>query len=197
VVRIIEMRNYMKVRKRVEWTRLDNASKYFPATANDKDTKVFRFACELYEAVGPEILQQAVDAAIDSFPIYRSVLKRGVFWYYLERSDIHPVVEIESNPVCAPLYRKDSRNLLFRVFYYNNRINLEIFHALSDGTGALWFMQTLVYHYLTIKYKDILADKVLELNYNAPISEKSADSFGRYFSGESLITQNTDDDISL
>jgi NRPS condensation-like uncharacterized protein len=168
----------------VEWIRLDNASKIFPATCNDRDTKVFRLACELVEAVEPEILQKALDATIERFPLYKSVLRRGIFWYYLETSDIHPVVEKEDYPVCAPIYRKDKRNLLFRTFYYNNRINLEVFHALSDGTGALWFMKTLVFHYLLIKYKDEFTGELPKLNYNASISEKMDDSFIRYYPGK-------------
>lgn len=180
----------MKQRKRVEWTRLDNASKIFPATCSYKDTKVFRISCELYENVDHEILQQALDITLEGFPLYKSVLRRGVFWYYLEKTDIHPVVEIESNPVCAPIYIRDRKNLLFRVFYYNCRINIEVFHALSDGTGALWFMQTLVHHYLIVKYRKALGDKVPKLNYNASLSEKMGDSFGRYYVGESNIKSN-------
>lgn len=176
---------FMKPRKRVEWTRLDNASKIFPATCSYRDTKVFRLVCELNEPVDPEFLQQALNVTLEGFPLYRSVLRRGIFWYYLERSDIYPKVEIESCPVCAPIYLKDRKNLLFRVFYYNNRINMELFHALSDGTGALWFMQALVHHYLIYRYKEVLGDKIPKLNYNASLSEKMGDSFGRYYAGES------------
>ncbi len=171
-------------RKRVEWTRLDNASKHFPAVCNDRDTKVFRLVCELCEAVEPGALQQALDITIEHFPLYKSVLRRGVFWYYLETGDIHPGVEFEDNPVCAPIYKRDNRNLLFRVFYFGRRINLEIFHALSDGTGAVWFMQTLIYHYLLLKYKEKFAGNSPQLKYSASISKKMDDSFGRYFNGK-------------
>lgn len=169
--------------KKIEWSKLDNASKIFPATCNDRDTKVFRIACELYEDVEPEILQRALDSTIERFPLYKSVLKRGVFWYYFETSDIPPVVTSENNPVCAPIYRKYEKNLLFRAFYYKKRISIEVFHALSDGTGALWFMKTLVYHYLLIKHKDSFDGKVPELNYNASISEKMDDSFIKHYPG--------------
>jgi len=145
----------MKPDNKVKWTRMDNASKIFPATTNNRDTKVFRFACELYDEVDPEILQKALDITLDGFPLFKSVLRRGFFWYYFESSDLLPTVEIESEPVCAALYIKEKRNLLFRLFYFNNRINLEVFHALTDGAGVIWFMETLVYHYMTIKYKDI------------------------------------------
>jgi len=173
----------MKQKKRVEWTKLDNASKIFPATANFQDTKVFRLSCELYEDVDPEILQKALDATLEKFPLYRSVLRRGVFWYYFENSDMKPQVKMESNPVCAPIYFKELRNLLFRVFYFNKRISIEVFHALSDGTGALWFLQTLVASYLLMKYEEKFNGKAPELAYNASISEKTEDSFEKYYTG--------------
>ena len=40
-------------KKTIKWKKLDNASKIFPATSNNKDTKVFRLACELYDEVDP------------------------------------------------------------------------------------------------------------------------------------------------
>ncbi len=179
----------MSYTEKVEWSRLDNASKIFPATCSYRDPKVFRIACELFETVDREVLQKALDAAIERFPLYKSALRRGVFWFYFETSDIHSTVEKENNPVCAPIYRKYERSLLFRVFYYKKRINFEVFHALSDGTGALWFMKTLVYHYLVIRHKNELEGKVQELNYNASISEKMDDSFIRHYLGWDLKQQ--------
>lgn len=176
----------MRHRNKVEWTRLDNAAKIFPPTSNEKDTKVFRFSCELYEAVDPDLLQQALDEAIESFPLYKSIMRKGVFWYYFETSNIRPTVEEESNPVCGRIYNENQRNLLFRVFYYKNRINLEIFHALSDGTGALWFMKTLVYHYLSRKHKDVFIDKLPKLDYDASLSQKMDDSFRKHYTGRRI-----------
>jgi NRPS condensation-like uncharacterized protein len=173
----------MKQRKKVEWSRLDNASKIFPATCNEKDTKVFRLSCELYEKVEPDILQKSLDITLEDFPLYKSVLRRGVFWYYFEISDIKLKVEEEALPICAPIYNMERRNLLFRVLYFNNRISVEIFHALSDGTGAIWFLKTLAYHYLSIKHSGFFKGKYPKLNYDASISEKMDDSFGRYFGG--------------
>ncbi len=36
----------------------------------------------------------------------------------------------------------------FQVSYYEKRINFEVFHALTDGTGAMHFLQELVSNYL-------------------------------------------------
>lgn len=178
----------MKRGKKVEWTRLDNASKIFPATYNHIDTKVFRLACELFEDIDPQILQKALDTTIESFPFYRSVLRRGMFWYYFETSDLEPIVEKEHTPVCSAIYHQDKNNLLFRVSYYHKRMNLEVFHALSDGAGALWFFQTLVHHYLLLKHKKDLMNTSPALEYKTSISKKMDDSFERYFIGENLFT---------
>ena len=48
---------------------------------------------------------------------------------------------------------KNHRNYLFRVRYYENRISVEFFHALTDGTGAIKFLSTLVGEYIKLKYK--------------------------------------------
>ena len=93
-------------RRKVEWIRLDNASKIFPATSSNKDTKVYRISAELYNNIEPENLQKALDLTMDSFPMYKSILRRGFFWYCLEMSDIYPKVEIESTNPCSPIYRE-------------------------------------------------------------------------------------------
>ncbi|BCJ95771.1 hypothetical protein acsn021_33400 [Anaerocolumna cellulosilytica] len=180
----------MKGRKRVEWTRLDNAAKIFPATSNEKDTKVFRFACELMSKVEPDLLQEALDETIEIFPLYKSVLRRGVFWYYLESSSIRPVVEEEGKPVCARLYQESRRTLLFRVFYYKNRVSLEIYHALSDGTGALWFLKTLLHQYFIRKYKEELKGNIPKAEYEASVRQKMDDSFQKHYTGMKISKGN-------
>ena len=130
------------------WSRLDNAAKIFPSNSSMRDSKVFRFVCELKDFINPVILQTALDRAVEQFPFFQSVMKRGAFWYYLEESDIKPVVQKEYELPCIPLYDTNKESLLFRVLYYNKRVSVEIYHTLTDGTGALQFFRTLIYYYL-------------------------------------------------
>ena len=116
----------------IKWKRLENVSKIFPATANNKDTKVFRLSCQLKEEVDPICLQRALDLTRESFPIYDSVLKRGAFWYYFESKNIRPLVSEESQALYAPIYLKDNKSLLYRVFYYKKRISVEELAAMND-----------------------------------------------------------------
>jgi len=164
-----------------KWSRLDNAAKIFPSNSNAKDSKVFRFFCELWEPVDPVILQAALDEALEQFPFYCSVMRRGLFWNYLEDSDLRPTVNQENAPPCLSLYSRDRKSLLFRVSYYDRRINLEIYHVLTDGTGALQFLCTLIHRYLLEKHRDELPDPPPKLIYTASRSQLWDDSFQKYY----------------
>jgi hypothetical protein len=173
----------LKNKKVSEWNRLDNAAKIFPPNSKNSDTKVFRFACELYEPVDRNILQNALDITIESFPLYKSVIKSGLFWYYFEQSHIKPEVTEENLPPCTTLYDKNNKNLLFRVMHYRKRISFEVYHALSDGAGALQFFKTLVFHYITIRHEFKFRDRVPVLDIDASKNQKMDDSFQKYYSG--------------
>ena len=170
------------------WDRLDNAAKIFPASTSDRDTKVFRFACELYENVECDVLQKALDKTVIQFPNFCVVMKKGAFWYYLERSEIRPVVREEYKRPCGKIYDRDVKKLLFEVTYFNKRINLEVYHTLTDGTGALQFLKTLVVNYVTLKHKEEFSNKVLETDYDASSFQKCSDSFQKYYDKNSKKT---------
>ena len=65
--------------------------------------------------------------------------------------------------------------------YFRRRINFEVYHALTDGTGAVQFLRVLVYHYLTIRHADRFADALPALDYDASATEKMDDSFRKYY----------------
>ncbi len=134
--------------------RLDNASNIFLAARSDTDPKVFRISAEMDHDVDPQLLQEALDATYGRYRLYHAVLRSGVFWYYLQDSDLRPLVTAEELPTCAPIYQADRRTLLFRVMHHRQRILLEVFHTLSDGTGALWFLSDLVTAYVRLRHPE-------------------------------------------
>ena len=62
------------MKKKPQWHKLDNAAKIFPANTDKRDTKVFRFSCELYEQIDPVFLQKALEKTLQKFPYYCSIL---------------------------------------------------------------------------------------------------------------------------
>ena len=97
-----------------QWIRLDNAAKIFPAAAHGSDTQVFRLSCELSEPVDARILQQALSETAAMFPVYQCVMRRGLFWYYLDSTDLQPVVREEYKPPCSAIYCKSKRGFYMR-----------------------------------------------------------------------------------
>ena len=94
------------------WRKLDNAALAFPPATDKNDTRVFRMYCELKETVDPEILQTALDHTMEKYPLYQAVLRKGLFWYYLERRDIRPLVKPETETPCSDLYVPDKKSLV-------------------------------------------------------------------------------------
>ena len=92
-----------------------------------------------------EILQRALDETIKEYPYYNSVLRKGLFWYYLDERPARAIVTEEKDPVMAPLYIPGRRTLLYRVSFRRNRLNFDMFHVLSDGAGAFIFPSTFCY----------------------------------------------------
>lgn len=145
--------------------------------------QVFRISCELYESIEPQILQIALNETIQIFHVYQSVLKRGFFWYYLESTSMLPIVHEENRLPCGPIYNRNRKGLLFDVSYYKNRVNLEMSHVLTDGTGAMNFLQTLLTKYLFHCHR--LNEQ--RLLYDASAEQMNDDSFNRYYTGPSKV----------
>ena len=171
----------MKKKKERKWYPLDNAAKIFPPTRSRRDPKVFRFSCILFEDIKPKFLEEALLENLKLFPIYRSTLKKGFFWYYLETTDIIPKVVPEHDYPCSKIYEKGKETLLFNVTFYKKRINLEVFHVLSDGLGALNFFKSLVTLYLKNIYKNSLPSKENLIELNSSTNERMDDSFKKYY----------------
>jgi len=70
-----------------------------------------------------------------------------------------------------------NRNYLFRVTYYKKRINMEVFHALTDGMGTINFLKELTYKYLRLRYPGEFTDDTI----SSDTSFNREDSFMRNY----------------
>ena len=168
--------------KKAHWRKLDNAAKLYSAASNKKDTRVFRFYCELKEQVQSEFLQEALDQTLETFPTFLMVLRKGLFWHYLEPCNLRPVVKEEYKEPCSRLYIRDKKTLLFEVTYYQKRINFEVFHVLTDGTGATEFLKELVKNYLYLAHKEEGLEQVSLQPEDMTVQDQEDDSFLKYYS---------------
>lgn len=152
----------MKRDRELNWHKLDNTANIFPVITSENLSNVYRISITLKEEIDPEKLQEALDLVLPWFEVFNVRLRRGVFWYYFETNRNKAKIEKENNYPCRYIDPYSSNKFLFRVSYYNNRINLEVFHVLTDGMGAITFLKELTYQYLRLMHtelKETVSDK--------------------------------------
>ena len=172
---------HLSQERKLRWLRLDNAAKIYPAARRRNWNNFFRLSATLDEAVDREVLQSALDVTVRRFPSIAVRLRRGAFWYYLEQLQKAPRITEEKPCPLAHVPFKQVRECAFRVIAYKNRIAVEFFHAVTDGTGALIFLKTLVAEYLTQKYALSIPDEHGVLSrLSAPSEAELEDSFLKY-----------------
>ncbi len=132
------------------WLRLDNAAKIYPAIISSRMTSVFRISATMRNIISTAFLQQALETTICRYPYFRVKLRSGIFWHYLQENTAVPIAEIESKYPCRKIDRNANNKFLFRVLVHHKRISVEFSHILTDGTGALHFLKTLITHYLAL-----------------------------------------------
>lgn len=183
----------MKPKHELRWVRLDNAAKIYPASRTRRWSNVFRLSATLTEPVDTEILQSALDATVPRFPTIAARLRRGVFWYYLQQLQEAPKVLQEYSYPLAYMHPGEARKCAFRVIVHKNRIAAEFFHSLTDGTGGLIFLKTLVAEYLQQKYGVRIPNTCGILDrQEEPRKEEMEDSFLQYAGPVNASRRETD-----
>ena len=134
------------------WRKLDNTAKIF-SLDDKKNTSTFRFSVLLKTDVDPSVLQKALNKTINDCPSYKMKMGAGLFWNYLELNEKNIIVQEENEIPCEHINFKKNNDYLFKVTYYKNKINLDVFHVLTDGAGASVLLKALIYNYFIIKYK--------------------------------------------
>ncbi len=161
----------------IMWFALDDAAKIYPVSMKHGQMAVFRLSVHLKEPVVPELLQIALAFTVKRFPSFAATLKKGFFWHYLDTAKRRFVAEEESDIPCQPLKVSVSGSQSFRALYWKNRISVEFFHALTDGTGGMIFLKSLLFEYLKLCGKDVKNDgSVWDINAS-PLEEETANAF--------------------
>ncbi len=163
----------MEEKQNLYWRRLDNSAKIFPLSVSKKYSTVFRLSCVLKEKVAPHILQKAVEKALEVYPFFKVKLKSGFFWYYLEENPKKPMVEIESNYPCKYIDPKSNRQYLFKVTYFDKKINIDVNHVLTDGNSATNFFKEIIYTYLELKHEKNFEEEIRTIRKVEYTSEDS------------------------
>ena len=149
-----------------KWRKIDNTAKLF-SLDDLNNTSIFRYSILLKEEIDQLVLKKAVNKSLEDYPSFKVKSCSGLFWNYLEYNKKKPIIKKETGIPCNHINFKRNNDYLFRVTYFKNKINLDVFHVLSDGTGALIFLKSILYHYLSIKHNiKYKKTKYMDVGYN-------------------------------
>ncbi|PKK96113.1 MAG: hypothetical protein CVV59_00270 [Tenericutes bacterium HGW-Tenericutes-4] len=166
-------------KKDLTWFKLDNAALIYPAVSTKKWNSVYRVSVVLKDMVNVEVLNKALHDVITRFPHFNVSLNKGFFWFYFEETTVLPMVEKDEQYPCQKMEFKRKKHL-FRVLYHNKKISFEAFHSLSDGYGAIVFVNSLLKRYFELSGHTI-ENSENTFNYlDKPSLEEVEDSFSRY-----------------
>ena len=159
---------------------VDNSSILYLALIRKHHTNIFRFTITLKEAVDPNLLQDAVNKVYHRFPTILAGFQPGVF-QYTQVSAKNPPLAVTDPGLLINMTHKEIADCAYRVYYNENQVIIEGFHALTDGYGMVASFSTLIAEYLKLRY-DLeipLGYPIFDLN-EAPKEEETEDSYLRY-----------------
>lgn len=166
---------------------IDNASLLFLSLIRKNHANSFRFTMTLTEAVCPETLQLAVDRIYRRFPTIIAGFRPG-FFHYLQVPVKEPP-QVQPDPgVLHTMDKQEIHNCAFRVYYRENVVAIEAFHALTDGYGAIACFTTMIAEYLRLKHGiHIPVEKTLMNPMDAPTPDEVTDAYERHETGRPLL----------
>lgn len=167
--------------KKNNWFRLDNAGKLYPSIMSTRVSTIFRISATLTEIVDPVVLQEALNNLMPRFPYFQVNLKSGVFWYYFTQTEKVPQVKNETFYPCMCMEVKKKGKFPFRVLHYNKKMSVEFSHAITDGTGALIFLKSLIIEYFKIKGVTTEESQAFFKYDEIPHDEEYEDAFKKYY----------------
>jgi NRPS condensation-like uncharacterized protein len=115
------------------------------------------------------------------FPYFSVSLGSGIFWHFLEFIDKEPRIQVEEEIPCTAFAIKRKNEPLYRVIIKGNRISVEFIHILTDGGGALAYLKSLLYTYLTLTGKQIGSPGDIILPGTTATEEEFEDGYNKFF----------------
>lgn len=123
--------------------------------------KVIRLRIRMRDLISADALEKAVRAVEKRYPYFCVQLTKkedGLYFVHNER----PLVVLNSRNGVA-LNCEESNYQMLTFSWYDNWIVMDVFHGLTDGTGAYEIIRTLLYYYCSERYNVKLSSDGIRL----------------------------------
>ena len=165
---------------------IDNSAILYLALIRKHHTNIFRFTVSLSDEIRPEVLQEAVNVVYKRFPTIFSGFRPGFFHYIQVPAETPPKV-VPDPGLLINMTHEEIANCAYRVYYQDNQVIIEGFHAATDGYGMMASTSTLIAEYLRLVY-----DLKIPVGYPIfdvkapPAAEELEDSYLKYADAKPL-----------
>ena len=130
-------------------------------TTTKETPSVIRIRIRMRDLIDPEILRKAVDTTMKRYPYFCVELKKKEGGYVYAEN--HRPVVISDSLHGVDLNSKEANYHMIAFCWQDNMIILDVFHGLTDGTGAYEVVRTLLYYYCSDRYNVDLKEDGIRL----------------------------------
>lgn len=130
------------------------------STAKDRP-HVIRIRIRMRDLIDPECLRHAVDTTMKRYPYFCVELQKKEGRYVFAEN--HRPVVITHSLHGVDLNSAESNYHMIAFCWQDNWIILDVFHAMTDGTGAYEVVRTLLYYYCSERYHVQLKEEGIRL----------------------------------
>lgn len=120
-----------------------------------------RIKIRIRDMIDPEILRHAVDTTMERYPYFCVELQKKDGQYIFAEN--HRPVVITNSLHGVDLNSEDSNYHMIAFCFQDNWIILDVFHGMTDGTGAYEVVRTLLYYYCSERYNVDLSGEGIRL----------------------------------
>ena len=130
-------------------------------SSNRKNPNEIRLRIRMRDLIDPSVLRKAVDITMSRYPYFCVELQKKDGQFIFTDND-RPVI-ISHSLQGVELNSEESNFHMISFSWYDNWIILDVFHGLTDGTGAYEVIRTLLYYYCSERYGVRLNDDGIRL----------------------------------
>lgn len=164
-----------------DWLTLDNAAKIYPATTSHRSPAEFRISVTLNKPVRLIYLQNALEGVLPRFPYFQVYLRRGFFWYYLQRHSKIPKIMLLSRVPSVKFFALRKKTHLISISTKGNIIAADFSHIITDGKGGVTFLLSLVAEYCLRSGVSVDIKGILPVPGESPDPEEYEDAHRKHY----------------
>lgn len=159
---------------------MDCSAIVYPYFATDTINHSFTIEADIDREIDPVLLKEVAQKLVSRYPSLFVRLRKEAFGYKLEHvSDVTPFMMPRPKILNEAFDLRHNENLM-RITYENNRLGLEVFHSVTDGSGAISLLKSILAEYYTALGEEIPPCDILRAGEPSK-PEEVEDSFRRHY----------------